>query len=143
MMPTSIQRRHSSSRPPAGGAQLRVSDPQRPSRASAPGHSARRRGSYSGFLPGRKGPTVPDNVVLIMRFHPVGGEDVSVISEDFTGDHEALEAVGHALDQRRRLGVRHAREEPPTDENWILIHPANTRSGRASRADSAATGQYL
>ena len=36
---------------------------------------------------------MPDNIVLIMRFHPVGGEDVFVVSEDFAGESEALEAI--------------------------------------------------
>src|SRR5258706_12220665 len=78
-----------------------------------------------------------------MRFHPVGGEDVSVISEDFTGDHEALEAVAHALDQRRSLVLRHARYDREADENGVIINLANLGSGRVSRTDSAATGQDL
>ena len=51
-------------------------------------------------------PAVPDNIVLIMRFHPVGGEDVSVVSEDFGGEREALEAVAQALDERRSLDTQ-------------------------------------
>ena len=46
---------------------------------------------------------MPDNIVLIMRFHPVGGEDVTVVSEDFGGEREALEAIAQALDERRSL----------------------------------------
>ena len=46
---------------------------------------------------------MPDNIVLIMRFHPVGGEDVSVVSEDYGGEREALEAIAQALDGRRSL----------------------------------------
>jgi hypothetical protein len=34
-------------------------------------------GRSSGFS--REGPTMPDNILLIMRFHPVGGDDVSVV----------------------------------------------------------------
>ena len=86
---------------------------------------------------------MPDNAVLIKRFHPVGGEDVSVISEDFTGDHEALEAVAHALDERRSLVLRHARYDRETDENGFIINLANVVSVRVSKTDSAATGQYL
>src|SRR5437899_8738798 len=41
----------------------------------------------------RKGPTVADNVELIMRFHPVGGEDVSLTTADFAGEAEALRAI--------------------------------------------------
>ena len=33
---------------------------------------------------------MPDSIVLIMRFHPVGGEDVSVVSEDFAGEARRL-----------------------------------------------------
>jgi hypothetical protein len=33
---------------------------------------------------------MPDNIVLIMRFHPVGGEDVSVLSEDLAGNARRL-----------------------------------------------------
>jgi len=38
---------------------------------------------------------VSDNAELIMRFHPVGGEDVSVLSKDFGGENEALEQIAH------------------------------------------------
>jgi hypothetical protein len=48
-------------------------------------------------------PAVPDNIVLIIRFHPMGGEDVSVVSEDFGGEREALEAIAQALDERHSL----------------------------------------
>ena len=48
---------------------------------------------------------MPDNVELIMRFHPVGGEDVSVLTEDFGGEREALETVAHLMDERRSLRV--------------------------------------
>ncbi|HEX2317606.1 MAG TPA: hypothetical protein VHJ18_01355 [Streptosporangiaceae bacterium] len=84
-----------------------------------------------------------DNVVLIMRFHPVGGEDVSVISQDFPGEHEALEAVSRALNGRRSLVLRHARYNREADENGVIINLANVVSVRVSRTDSAATGQYL
>ena len=90
-----------------------------------------------------KGPTVPDNVVLIMRFHPVGGEDVSVVSEDFTGEREALEAIACALDEHRSLVLRHAKYDREADENGVIINLANVVSVRVSRTDSAATGQYL
>jgi hypothetical protein len=86
---------------------------------------------------------VPDNVVLIMRFHPVGGEDVSVVSEDFTGEREALEAIARALDEQRSLVLRHAKYNREADENGVIINLANVVSVRVSRTDSAATGQYL
>jgi hypothetical protein len=50
-----------------------------------------------------------DNVELIMRFHPVGGEDVSVVSTDFPTETLALEAIARALDGRRSLVLAHAR----------------------------------
>ena len=86
---------------------------------------------------------MPDNIVLIIRFHPVGGEDVSVVSEDFAGDREALEAIAHALDERRSLVLTHARYDRETDQNGVIINLANVVSVRVSQTDSAATGQYL
>jgi hypothetical protein len=41
-----------------------------------------------------------ENIELIMRFHPVGGEDLSLISADFAGESEALEAIARALCRR-------------------------------------------
>ncbi len=86
---------------------------------------------------------MPDNIVLIMRFHPVGGEDVSVISEDFTGEREALEAIAQALDERRSLVLTHAKYEREADQNGVIINLANVVSVRVSKTDSAATSQYL
>ena len=84
-----------------------------------------------------------DNIVLIMRFHPVGGDDVSVVCEDFSGEREALEAVALALDERRSLVLTHARYDRQADENGVIINLANVVSVRLSKTDSAATGQYL
>jgi hypothetical protein len=86
---------------------------------------------------------VSDNVVLIMRFHPVGGEDVSVISGDFSGEGEALAAIARALDERRSLVLTHARYDREADENGVVINLANVVSVRVAKRDSAATGQYL
>ena len=86
---------------------------------------------------------MPDNIVLIMRFHPVGGEDVSVVSEDFAGEHEALEAIAQALDERRSLVLTHARYDREADQNGVIINLANVVSVRVSGTESAATGQYL
>jgi hypothetical protein len=86
---------------------------------------------------------VPDNIVLIMRFRPVGGEDLSVICGDFAGEREALEAIAHALDERRSLILTHARYDREADENGVVINLANVVSVRVSKTDSAMTGQYL
>jgi hypothetical protein len=86
---------------------------------------------------------VPDNVLLIMRFHPVGGEDVSVLSADFRGEAEALEAVARALDEQRSLVLTQARYDRETGESGVVINLANVVSVRVSKTDSAATGQYL
>jgi predicted TIM-barrel fold metal-dependent hydrolase len=80
---------------------------------------------------------------LIMRFHPVSGEDVSVICTDFGGEREALEAVARALDERRSLVFTHARYDREAGENGVIINLANVVSVRVSKTDSAATGQYL
>jgi hypothetical protein len=86
---------------------------------------------------------VPDNIVLIIRFHPVGGDDVSVVSEDFGGQAEALEAIAQALDERRSLVLTHARYNREADQNGVIINLANVVAVRVSTTDSAATGQYL
>ena len=86
---------------------------------------------------------MPDKIVLIMRFHPVCGEDVSVVSEDFGGEAEALEAIAQALDERRSLVLTHARYDREADQNGVIINLANVVAVRVSTTDSAATGQYL
>jgi hypothetical protein len=73
---------------------------------------------------------VPDNIVLIMRFHPVGGEDVSVVSEDFGGEREALEAIAQALDERRSLVLTQARYDREAHQSGVIINLANVVSVR-------------
>ena len=86
---------------------------------------------------------MPDNVEVFMRFHPVGGEDVSVVSKDFGGEGEALEAITKALDERRSLVLMQARYDREDRENGVVINLANVVSVRVSKSDSAETGQYL
>ncbi len=84
-----------------------------------------------------------DNIELIMRFHPLGGEDVSLISADFGGEADALETIARALDERRSLVLTHARYNRETGENGMVINLANVVSVRVSKTDSNASGQYL
>ncbi len=86
---------------------------------------------------------MPDNIVLMMRFHPVGGEDVSVVTEDFGGEREALEAIVQALDERRSLVLTQAIYDREAGQSGVIINLANVVSVRVSKTDSAATGQYL
>jgi len=84
-----------------------------------------------------------DTVELIMRFHPVGGEDVSLITEEFGGETEALEAIARALDERRSLVLSRARYNREADENGVVVNLANVVSVRLSKTDGGTTGQYL
>jgi hypothetical protein len=86
---------------------------------------------------------VADNVELIMRFHPVGGEDVSVISADFAGEAEAVQAIARAVDERRSLVLIRARYNREAGENGVVVNLANVVSVRVSTTDSDTTGQYL
>ncbi|MBW6436356.1 hypothetical protein KZ829_21690 [Actinoplanes hulinensis] len=84
-----------------------------------------------------------DNTEMIIRFHPMGGEDVAVLTSDFQGPDEAIEAIARALDERRTLILTHARYNRETDENAVLVNLANIVSVRVARRDSATSGQYL
>src|SRR5258708_8129746 len=97
---------------------------------NAPGHSVWRR---AGVLPGSRGrgPTVPDNIVLIMRFHPVGGDDVSVVCEDFAGEPEALEAVARALAERGSRVLVPGRDDREAPQNGPITPSAPPASVRA------------
>lgn len=76
---------------------------------------------------------MPDNIVLIMRFHPVGGEDVTVVSEDFGEERQALEAIAQALDERRSLVLTHARYGRETGPSGVIINLANVVAVRVSK----------
>ena len=84
-----------------------------------------------------------DNIELVVRFHPVGGEDVTLLTADFGGPAEALEAIARALDERRSLILTHARYNREVGENGVVVNLANVVSVRVSRNDSETTGQYL
>ena len=101
------------------------------------------RRSGEGWILGREGLAVPDNAELIMRFHPVGGEDVSVLSKDFGGEKEALERIAYSMDERRSLVLRRARYDREEAENGMVVNLANVVSVRVSMKDSSTTGQYL
>src|SRR5206468_12832640 len=105
---------------------------------TGPGRSEHRRRAPRG-----KGPVMADTIELIMRFHPVGGEDVSLISADFAGETEAIEAITRALDERRSLVLVRARVNREAGENGVVVNLANVVSVRVSTTDSDTTGQYL
>ncbi len=84
-----------------------------------------------------------DNVELIMRIHPVGGEDVSLISVDFGGEAAALEEITRALDERRSLVLTRARYNREEGESGVIVNLANVVSVRVSKTDTETPGQYL
>ena len=85
---------------------------------------------------------MPEGVELIMRFHPVGGEHVTVVSTDFPGEREAMEEVARALDERRSLVLTNARYNRDGVDG-VVINLANIVSVQVSRKDSTDSGQYL
>ncbi|MFI7148080.1 hypothetical protein ACIBO2_24475 [Nonomuraea sp. NPDC050022] len=86
---------------------------------------------------------MPEKVAIILRFHLMGGEDVSVMSGDFDGEEEAVAAIARALDERRSLVLMRARYDRETDVNGVVINLANVVSVRVSKTDRAEAGQYL
>jgi hypothetical protein len=89
---------------------------------------------------------MPDNAELILRLHPVNGEDIALWSRDFAGLTEALAAIVAALDERHSLTLTHARYERDAGESAVVINLANVVSVRVleTKADEAASaGQYL
>jgi hypothetical protein len=83
------------------------------------------------------------NVELIMRFHPVGGEDLSLLTTDFDTPQDALDAIARALDERRSLVLMRARYNREASENAVVINLANVVSVRVAMNDSQTAGQYL
>jgi hypothetical protein len=86
---------------------------------------------------------VPDNIALVLQFRLMNGEEVSVLSDDFSGRHEAIEAVARALDEHRSLVLTHAKRDRHAYEEGVVVNLANVVSARVSTSDSAAAGQYL
>jgi hypothetical protein len=84
-----------------------------------------------------------DNAELFMRFHPVAGEDISVVSRDFSGEKEALEAVARAMDERRSLVLSRARPIREGATTGVVLNVGNVVSVQVSTTDSRTTGQYL
>ena len=84
-----------------------------------------------------------ENIELIMRFHPVGGQDVALLSRDFAGEQEALETIARALDERRSLVLTRARYDRDTGDNGVVINLSNVVSVRVASTDSDTSGQYL
>jgi hypothetical protein len=48
---------------------------------------------------------VADNIELIVRFHPMAGEDVTLLTTDFGGPEAALPAIARALDERAQFDL--------------------------------------
>jgi len=86
-----------------------------------------------------------DNVEILMRFHPAAGEDVSLLSRDFGGEREAIEAIARAVDERRSLVLTRARYDREAAESGMVINLANIVFVRVStkKNDGDTAGQYL
>jgi len=84
-----------------------------------------------------------DNIELVMRFHPVGGEDVTVMSVDFSDEAQAVAVIARAIEERHGLILTRARYNRETDESSMVINLANVVSVRVSTTDSNVAGQYL
>jgi hypothetical protein len=70
--------------------------------------------------------------------------DVSLLSTDFGGPEEALEAVARAFFGRAaRSSLDRAKYNREANENGVVINLANVVSVRVSKTDSDTTGQYL
>ena len=84
-----------------------------------------------------------NQIELIMRFHPVGGEDLTLLCEDFTSEQDAVQAITRALDERRSLVLTRAKYDRESGEHAVIVNLANVVSVRISTKDSDTTGQYL
>ncbi|GII23660.1 hypothetical protein [Planosporangium mesophilum] len=81
---------------------------------------------------------------LVIRFHPVGGDDVSLLSTDFARPEDALEAIARAVDERRSLVLSHTKEGLGASESAMVLNLANVVSVRVTTMGEAdTTGPYL
>jgi len=86
---------------------------------------------------------MPDNVELIVRFHPVGGEDVSILTADFATVDDALMTISRALDEHRSLILSRAKYNREATENAVVVNLSNVVSVRVGRQDTETAGHYL
>lgn len=88
---------------------------------------------------------MPENVELTVRLHSVSGEDAALITRDFDGAAEALDAIGHALNERRSLTLTRARSNGEAREYGVVINLANIVFVWVHTTGSASveTGQYI
>jgi hypothetical protein len=89
---------------------------------------------------------MPENVELIVRLHPTGGEDIAVWTRDFTGVGEALDAIAEAIDNRRNLTLRKVRYQGDLGESAVVVNLENVVTVRVLESDTTgadASGQYL
>jgi hypothetical protein len=113
-----------------------------------PTTGAARSGREHAFRTARRSATierVTDNPELLIRLHPMNGEDITLVSRDFAGPDEALQMVSSALDGRRSLVLARARYERDDTASGVVINLANVVVIRVSGAEgeAAITGQYL
>jgi hypothetical protein len=83
------------------------------------------------------------NHELVIRFHVVAGEDISVISRDFSDDKAALTAIADAVNEHRSLLLPEARYDHEAAVTGLMVNLANVVSVRVSKKDGDAGGQYL
>jgi hypothetical protein len=89
---------------------------------------------------------MPENVELIVRLHPTGGEDIAVWTRDFTGVGEAIDAIADAIDHRRNLTLRKVRYQGDLGQSAVVINLKNVVTVRVLESDASgddASGQYL
>jgi hypothetical protein len=86
---------------------------------------------------------VADQNQLIIRLHPISGDDISITTSDFDSPKRALQTIGNALDQNRSLILTQARSNDGSKVGSVVVNLANVISIQVSANGSAATGQYL